>query len=164
MLVVGLRVGGPRAAVGAHRDAAHRLDAAGEHQVVPAGAHLLRRGVDGLEAGGAEPVELHPAGGLGQPRRQRGGAGDVAALIADRRHDAEDDVADQVLVEVGEAGAQLVDQADDQVDRLDLVQRAVPLLAARGADGLVDEGFFGHDDIPVLVGLSGDQPTWAVVL
>ncbi len=143
--VVGLRVGRPGAAVGAHRDTAHRLDAAGQHQVVPAGAHLLRGGVDGLQARGAEPVELHATGGLGQPRGQHCGTGDVAALVADRRHHAEDQVADQGLVQVGEAPAQFVDQPDDQVQRLDLVERAFALLAARRADGLVDEGFFGHD-------------------
>ena len=150
-LVVGLRVDRPCAAVGAHRHAAHRLDAAGQHQVVPAGAHLLGGGVDGFEAGGAEPVELDAAGGVGQLRGQHRGAGDVAALVADRRDDTEDDVADQVLVEVGEAVAQLVDQADDQVERLDLVQATVALLAARRADGLVDEGFFGHGEFPVQV-------------
>jgi hypothetical protein len=37
---------------------------------------------------------------------------------------------------------QLVDQADDKGDRLDAVKRTVLLAAAaRGADGLVDEGF-----------------------
>jgi hypothetical protein len=48
------------------------------------------------------------------------------------------------FVEVWVAGAQFVDQADDEVDGLDLVERAVALLAARGTDRLVDEGFFGH--------------------
>ena len=156
MRVVGLGVGGPGAAVGAHRDAAHRLDAAGVHQVVPARAHLLRGQVDGLQARGAEPVELEAAGGLRQLGHQRGGAGDVAALIADRRDDAQDDVADQVLVQVGVAGPHFLDQADDQVDGLDLVECAVALFAARRADGLVDEGFFGHvlTPGPVQVGFS----------
>ena len=52
---------------------------------------------------------------------------------------AEDDVADQVLVEVGKARTQFVDQADDEVERLDLIERAAALFAARRADGLVDE-------------------------
>jgi hypothetical protein len=43
---------------------------------------------------------------------QHRGPGDVAALVPDRGHDAEDHVADQRLVEVGEAPAQLVDQPD----------------------------------------------------
>src|ERR1700761_626322 len=144
-LVVGLRVGRPGAAVGTHRDATHRLDATGEHQVIPAGAHLLRGGVDGFQAGGAEPVELHATRGLGQAGGQHRGAGDVATLVTDGRYHAQDHVADQGLVQVGEAAAQFVDQTDDQVQRLDLVQRAFALLAARRTDCLVDEGFFGHD-------------------
>jgi len=58
--------------------------------------------------------------------------------------DSKHDVADQVFVEVGVACAQFVDQPDHQVQWFDLVQRAVALLAARRADRLVDEGFFGH--------------------
>jgi hypothetical protein len=142
--VVGLGVAGPRAAVGAHRHATHRLDAAGEHQVVPSGAHLLGTEIDCLQARGAEAVELKTAGCLGQAGHQACGAGDVAALVSDGRDDAQDDVADQVLVQVRVPGADLVDEADDQVDGLDLVQRAIALLAARRTDRLVDEGFFGH--------------------
>ena len=77
-VVGGLRVHRPGAAVGAHRHAAHRLDAAGEDQGLPAGADLGRGEVDGLEAGGAEAVELDAgAGGVGQARGDRGGPGDV---------------------------------------------------------------------------------------
>ena len=46
--------------------------------------------------------------------------------------------------------AEFVDQADDEVDRLDFVECAIALLAARRADGLVDEGFFGHICLQVL--------------
>jgi hypothetical protein len=46
----GGRVGRPRAAVGAHRHAAHRLDPAGEDQVLEPGPHAGGRLVDGLEA------------------------------------------------------------------------------------------------------------------
>ena len=49
-VVVGLGVHRPGAAVGAHRHARHRLDAAGEDEVLPAGGDLLRGDVDGLEA------------------------------------------------------------------------------------------------------------------
>src|SRR5271169_6645412 len=144
--VVGLGVGRPGAAVGAHRDTAHRLDAASQNQVVPTRAHLLRGGVYGLEARGAETVELEPAGGLGQLGYQCGSAGDVAALVTDGRHDAEDDIADQVRGEIGKASAQLVDQANDQVYGLDRLQRPGARFASRCTYGLVDEGFFGHVD------------------
>src|SRR6185295_12500467 len=70
----------------------------------------------------------------------------------------EDHVADQGLVQIGVAPPQFVDQADDQVQRLDLVERAVPLLTARRANGLVNERFFGHEDIPVQVGLREPCP------
>ena len=120
--VIGFRVGRPGAAVGTHRHPRHGLDAAGQHQVVPAGADLLRGRVHGLQAGRTEPVELHATGGVGQAGSQHRGAGDVAALVTDGRDDTKDDVADQVLVEVGEPGPQFVDQADDEVQWLDLVQ------------------------------------------
>ena len=67
----GGRVHRPRAAVGAHRHPAHRLDAAGEDQVLEAGADPHRGLVDGLEAGGAEAVELD-AGRRSRGSRRRG--------------------------------------------------------------------------------------------
>ncbi len=70
------------------------LDAAREHQLLHARAHLERGGVDGLEAGGAEAVELHARDGVGQAGGDGGGLGDVAALVADRGDDAEHDVVD----------------------------------------------------------------------
>ena len=95
----GGRVGRPGAAVGAHRHPAHRLDAAGEDQVLEAAADAGRGLVDRLEAGGAEAVELHAGDGLGVAGRERRGLGDVAALLADRRDDAEHDVVDAARVE-----------------------------------------------------------------
>ena len=58
------------------------------------------------------------------------------------RHDAEHDVVDAVGVEARVALPQLVDQADHEVDRLHLVQRARGLaLATRGAEVVVHECF-----------------------
>ena len=131
----GGRVGRPGAAVGAHRHPAHRLDAAGEDQVLEAAADAGRGLVDGLEAGGAEAVELHAGDGLGVAGLERGGLGDVAALLADRRDHAEHDVVDARRVERGVAHLDLVEEADDQVDRLDLVQRARPSCPCRAASG-----------------------------
>ena len=98
-VVVGLRVHRPGAAVGAHRHARHRLDAAGEDEVLPAGGDLLGGDVDGLEARGAEAVELDAGDGVRQAGLDRGGLGDVRALVADRRDAAEDDVVDPVGIE-----------------------------------------------------------------
>ena len=82
-----------------------------------------------------------PGDRVGQAGGERGGPGDVAALVADRGDDAEHDVVDRGRVERREAAAHLVDQADDQRDRLDLVQRPGRLAPpARGADRVVDVG------------------------
>ncbi|GAA2773292.1 hypothetical protein GCM10019017_16810 [Streptomyces showdoensis] len=143
---VGHRVGEPGAAVGGHRHPGHGLDAAGQDEVLPAGADLHRGHVDGFEAGGAEAVLLDAGDGVGESGRDGGDPGDVGALVADRADDAEDDVVDRGRVEAGEAGAELVDEADDEVDRLGAVQAPVGLAAAaRGADSVVDVRFGGHD-------------------
>ncbi len=139
-VVVGLRVHRPGAAVGAHRHARHRLDAAGEHEVLPAGGDLLRGDVHGLEARRAEAVELHAGDGVRQAGLDRGGLGDVRALVADGRDAAEHHVIDAGGVEFLVAYERLVHQADDQVDRLGAVQRAVELaLAARRANRVEDQ-------------------------
>ena len=66
--------------------------------------------------------------------------------------DTEDDVVDLVRVEVGVALRQLLQQAGQQRDRLDLVQRAgVLATAARSADGVVDECFGHAKDLRKLV-------------
>ena len=141
-VVVGLGVHRPGAAVGAHRDAGHGLDAAGEDEVLPAGGDLLGGDVDGLEARGAEAVELDAGDRVRQAGLDRGGLGDVGALVADGGDAAEDDVVDAVGIKRPVARERLVHQADDEVDRLGRVQRAVALaLAARGADGVEDECF-----------------------
>ena len=139
--VGGVRVHRVGAAVGAHRHAGHRLDSAGEDEVLHPGADLHRRDVHGLEPGGAEPVDLQPCDRLRQAGGERGRPGDDRALVADRRDHAEHDVVDRGGVERRESPPQLVDQADDQRDRLDLVERPGRLAAPAGrADRLVDVG------------------------
>ncbi len=138
---VRLRVHRPGAAVAAHGHTAHRFHAAGEDEVLPTARDLLRRDVDGLEARGAEPVELHASDGVRQARLERGRLGDVHALVADRADAPKHDVVDPVRIEAGVAAKRLVDQADDEVDRLDGVERTAGApAAARGADRLEDEG------------------------
>ena len=95
-------------------------------------AHLLRRDVHGFETGRAEAVDLHAGDGLRQAGLDRRGLGDVGALVADRRHAAEHDVVDAGGIEALVAVEQLVHQADDEVDRLDRVQRPVLLPLPRG--------------------------------
>nr|BFE70844.1 hypothetical protein GCM10020092_041450 [Actinoplanes digitatis] len=75
----------------------------------------------------------------GRLSQQRRGAGQVAALLADGRDDAHHEVVEPVGVQPGQPLAQGVDQAGDQRDRLDPVQRTgVAAATARGADGVVD--------------------------
>ena len=137
---VGGRVLRPGAAVGADGDARHAFDAAGDDHVFPAARHFLRRQVHGLEAGGAEAVDLH-AGDLHVPAGlQRRRLGDHRALLADGRDDAHHHVVELGRIEAV-ALLQLRQQAGEQVDGLDLVQAAVLLaLAARRANGVEDHG------------------------
>ncbi len=146
---VGHRVREPRAAVGADGDAGHRLHAAGQDEVLPAGTHLGGGEVDGLQARRAEAVLLDACHGVREPGRDGGDAGDVGALVAEGADDAEHDVVDGGGVEVRQAAAQLVDEADDEVDGLGAVQRAVGLAApARGADRLVHVRFGAQGRMP----------------
>lgn len=131
-LEAGHRVHRPGPAVGAHRHPGHRLDAPGEYEVLPARTDLGGGQVDGLQARGTEAVLLDPGDGVGQPGGDGGDAGDVGALVTERADDPEDDVVDGGRVQVRESALDLVDEADDQVDRLGAVQGAVGLAAAAG--------------------------------
>jgi hypothetical protein len=82
----------------------------------------LRGDIHGLEAGCAEAVELNATDGARQAGRDDSGACDVHALVTDRGDYAEDHVGDAIFLQVGEPGAQLLDQADQEVDRLDRMQ------------------------------------------
>ena len=93
----------PGAAVGGHRHPGHRLDAAGEDQVLPAGTDLGGGQVDGFQARGTEAVLLDAGDRVGQSGGDRGDPGDVGALVADRADDAEHDVVDGGRVQAGEA-------------------------------------------------------------
>ena len=133
------RIGRPGAAVGAHGHARHRFDAAADRGLALARHDLRRRHVGGFEARGAEAVDLHARHGLGIARDDGRGAGDVGTLLADRHDAAQHDVVDQVGVELV-AVAQRLQGGDGEPHRGHFVQRAIlAALAARGADGVVDE-------------------------
>ena len=108
-----------------------------------AGHHLGGGEIHRVEPGGAEPVDLHARHLVAVARHDRRDARDVAAGLADRIDAAQHHVVDQLgieLVALLERGERL----RRQIERGDLVQRAVGLAAAaRGADVIVDEGV-GH--------------------
>src|SRR5450830_1663697 len=87
---VGLWVEHPGAAIAAHGYAGHRLDATDHHQVLEAGTHFHRPQVHRLKARGAEAVDLETGDADVPVRHQRGGLGDVGALVAHRGDAAED--------------------------------------------------------------------------
>src|SRR2546427_13252367 len=78
----------------AHRDAAHRLDAGGDHDVVGPRDHALGREVERLLARAALAVDAGAADALGKPRRERRGPTDRYPLLADLRDAPHDDVLD----------------------------------------------------------------------
>ena len=131
-------VGEHRATVAAHGHARHGLDAAGDDEVVPARCDLLGREVGGFEAGGAEAVDLGARHGVRQSCHEGGGTRDDRTLLADGGNHTEDHVVDVGGIHVREADLEFVDEADDEVDGLHAVQRALTLLATRRTNGLVD--------------------------
>ena len=137
------RIDRPGAAGGADADPAHGFDAAADRHVVLAGHDLRGREVDGIEAGGAEAVDLHARHAVAVAGRDGGGARDVAARLAHRIDAAQHHVIDQLGVEriaLPDAGERL----GGEIERRHLVQRAVDLAApARGAQVIVDERI-GH--------------------
>ena len=140
---VGRRVHRPGAAIGAHGDARHGFHAADHHQVLEARTHLHGAEVHCLQTRGAETVELHARHGFIPVGHQRGGLGDIGALVAHRGHAAQDDIVDLAGIQ-RVALLQGLEQAGQQIDRLDAVQRTVLLaLAARRAHG-IENISFGH--------------------
>jgi hypothetical protein len=133
-------------ALGFQRDqrrARHRLDSAGEDQIGVAAADRAAGLVYRLEPGGAQAVDGHARGGLGQAGDQRRHPRDVAVLLTGAVRVAEDDVVDRVGVELVavDRGAHHV---RGEVVRAHGRERA-GVAADRGAQGVDDEGF-GHRD------------------
>ncbi|MND92835.1 hypothetical protein D3C80_850090 [compost metagenome] len=133
-------VGRPGAAVRAHLDPAHALDAAADGDVRLAEDDLGRRRVHGFQARGAEAVHLHARHRLGQTGVDGGDAGDVGALFGDGGHAAQDDVVDQASVQVV-AVAQGLKHLGRQRDGGHFMQAALGVAPpARGPHGVIDVG------------------------
>ena len=67
--------------------------------------HLLRRGGDGHQAGGALPIERHAGDAVRQPGAERALPGEIAALAALLQGGAHDDVLDLAGVELARCTA-----------------------------------------------------------
>src|SRR5688572_19915551 len=144
-----LRVDRPGPAIRTHRDARHRFDTAADRDVRLARHHLRGGGVDRLEPGGAEAVQLLAGDGLSEPGDERRDARDVRALLADRRHAAEHDVVDDAGVERA-AVAQRPQRLRRELDRGDAMQRAVGAAAAARRSDMVEDECVGHFGSPAL--------------
>ena len=101
-----------------HGHPAHRLDAAGDRDVVVPGHHARGGHVHRLLRGPALPVDGHPDHVLGPARREDGVAGDVDGLLTGLGDAAPHDVVDDGRVEPGPGGERLQD-VRRQVHRVD---------------------------------------------
>jgi len=141
---IGLRVQHPGTAIAAHGHAGHGLDTADHHQVLEAGTHLHRPKVDRLQARRTEAVDLHTGDADVPVGYQRGGLGDIRALVPDWRDATEHDVIHLARVQVT-ALLQGAEQAGQQVHRLDAVQGAIGLAFAPGRTYRIKDQSLGHD-------------------
>ena len=132
---------GEVAAVRAHRDARHHLDARRDDDVELAGPDRGRRVEVRLHRGAALPVDGRPADGFRPARGHRRHPGDVPALLADLGDAAHLHVLDLRRIEVV-ARDEAVQHLRREIVAADPRKRAVPL-PDRTADGVDDQGV-GH--------------------
>ena len=137
------RIHRPGATGSADADPAHGFHPAADRHVVLARHDLRGSEIDGIEPGGAKPVDLNPRHAVAVARVKHGGAGNIAARLADRIDAAEHHVFDERSIEpvaVADRGKRLA----GEIERGDFVQRPVGLAAAaRGADVVINE-CIGH--------------------
>ena len=169
---------GHRAAVRAHRDARHHLDAAGDDEVELARPDR-RRGVEvRLHRGAALAVDGRAADGHGPAGGQRDVAADVPRLLVDLADAAPLQVLDLARVDVV-ARDEAVHDLGRELVAADVRERAV-LPPDRAADGVDDERVGGHNSsrirrsfvpwtrksappkrIPLFAGLSATSWPWS---
>ena len=152
--LAGERPGAP-GGVGAHGRAGHRLDAAGDAEVVGAGDHALGDEVHGLLGRAALAVDRGgghvPGQAAGDPRV----AGHVVGLLAHLADTAPDDVVDPTGIDPRPVDER-VEREPQQVRRVPAGQRPLPL-ADRRADGVDDDGFTGGHGGTLAIGpIRGD--------
>ena len=126
--------------VGEHRHARHRLDAAGDDEVVVPGDEARGGEVHGLLARAALAVDGGAGHRLGEAGGERGVARDVDALLADLRDAAPQDVVDERGVDPG-TGDEGVEHGGRQVAGVHSRQRLARLADAdRRTNGSDDDG------------------------
>jgi hypothetical protein len=84
-----------------HRRARHRLDTAGDNDVVVPGDHAGSREVDGLLTRATLPVHGHAGHAFRPARRQHRGATDIECLLPGLHDAAPDHVVDDLGVDAG---------------------------------------------------------------
>ena len=124
----------------AHGHQAHRLDAAGQHDLRPAGDDLRRPRRQGLEARRAEAVHGHRRHAHRQAGPQHGDAGHVHALLAFGEGAAQDHIVDGGRVELRHPLQEALDEEPHQFVGPGVAQSAPPRPAHRSAVGV------GYDD------------------
>src|SRR5690606_28568794 len=123
---------------GTHDDAAHRLDTAGDHDVVDAGHDALGGKVDCLLTGAALAVDRCRRHMGGETSAKPGHASGGRRLLAHLRHTANDDVVHGPRVEVV-ARNQLAERLGEQVHRVDVGEGSALTSATGGGAHRVDD-------------------------
>src|SRR5690606_31670360 len=123
---------------GTHDDAAHRLHAAGDHDVVGAGHDALGGEVDRLLAGAALAVDGRGRDVGGEAGAEPGHAAGGRRLLAHLRHAADDDVVHGPRVQVV-ARDQLAEGLGEQVHRVDVGEGSALTSATGGGAHRVDD-------------------------
>jgi hypothetical protein len=129
----------------AHGHAAHRLDAAGDHDVLRARHDGLRRKVHRLLAGAALAVYGGRRHVRGQPRCEPGHAPRRACLLARLTHTTADHVVHGTRIELV-AQHQLLQHLRQQVHRMYLRERPIGLGPPHGAANRIDDDRSFHRD------------------
>jgi len=106
------------------RGARHRFDAAGDGEFRFAAANGARGIADGVEAGGAQPIEGDAGDAIGQAREQQRHARHVAVVFARLVGAAEHDLVERRPVDVGMALEERPDRDGGEVVGAHLGQRA----------------------------------------
>ena len=140
-------VAGRRRPRAAQRDGTHRFDAGRDNHVLGPGHDGLGGKHRRLLAGAALPVDGRAGHRLGEPRGQRGAPRDIAGLLADLLHAADEHVVKQGRVDPGPDG-QRPQHAREQVNGMHAGQPAACLAPPDWRAHSVDDDRLFHKSAP----------------